>query len=386
MGKANITKEGKRGTIRTRLIIVPLLIVFIAISGIGLISTYLMRESLLNEMEESGFFISERIINSLETNSKSLEIINNMLDDKIIATGKTVLRAGDELSNKMLKDLAKESDIEQISWYNPSGEIVYSNIDEYIGWTTGKDHVIYNFITGNDSELIEDIRVDTETGIYFKYGYLKAKDGTFVQVGIVADRVQELTESISHQKLLEDISINEEIAYALFIDTNLEVTAHSNKEEIGTIFDDEGSKSAAIEGVAYSQDWYYEEEDIKVLDISYPAVINGEHIGAVSIGYSMNSVNMTNNRFDGIAEAIEEMRGAIQQVNYYSGEMAHKEEEIAQIMGNLSAISEENAAGTQEASASVEEQTAGLEEIANSSEELARIAEELNKQIEQFKI
>ena len=139
-----------------------------------------MRESLLNEMEESGFFISERIINSLETNSKSLEIINNMLDDKIIATGKTVLRAGDELSNKMLKDLAKESDIEQISWYNPSGEIVYSNIDEYIGWTTDKDHVIYNFITGNDSELIEDIRVDTETGIYFKYGYLKAKDGTFV--------------------------------------------------------------------------------------------------------------------------------------------------------------------------------------------------------------
>ncbi len=98
------------------------------------------------------------------------------------------------------------------------------------------------------------------------------------------------------------------------------------------------------------------------------------------------SVDSTNKKFEGISLAIENMRNIIGALNHSGKEMEVKKEEIVNIIENLSAISEENAAGTQQASASVEEQTASMQEIANASEELAGMAEEMQRVISQFKL
>lgn len=296
MKRFKVKKMNKRGTIKVKLIIIPLLLVLIAIVGIGTVSSFYMRSSLLDEMKSNGFILSEKFISRMEDNSKALETINQMLDDKIRTTAKTVKRNKDNLSNEFIKLLAEEADVEQISWYNKSGEIIYTNIDEYVGWKVTEDHPIYGFMAGNNSELIEDIRQDSESESFLKYGYLKSEDGTFVQIGLLADKVQELTESFSYQRLIEDMASGEEIAYALLMDGNLETIAHNRKDEIGVVFDDEGSVSAAIDGVPYSQQWYYEAEDVVVYDIIFPAVINGELEGAVSIGYSMASIQAAINR------------------------------------------------------------------------------------------
>lgn len=97
-----------------------------------------------------------------------------------------------------------------------------------------------------------------------------------------------------------------------------------------------------------------------------------------------NSVHLTSNKFDGIAESIESMKSIIHTVNESSNDMAIKKDAIASIMDHLSTISEENAASTEEASASVEEQTATMLEISGSSEELANIAAQLNQIVEKF--
>ena len=115
------------------------------------------------------------------------------------------------------------------------------------------------------------------------------------------------------------------------------------------------------------------------------AVSTMEEVGKV-VSQQSQSVGMTNNKFDGIAQAIEEMDLIIGHVSDSSDEMTKRKDYIINVMEQLSAISEENAAGTQEASASVEEQTASTEEIAHSSEELARIAERLNQRVSQFTV
>lgn len=284
------SRNRKRKSIKVQLIIIPLVVVLITITGVGILSSYFMRESLLSEMEQNGFYASERFIANLKDNSRSLEIINTMLEDKIRSAGNSVMSNEEILDNEFMKKAVQDFEVEQMSWYNPSGVIVYSNIDEYIGWTTKEDHPIYKFIIGKDNELIEDIRQDTESKNYLKYGYIKGPTGTFVQVGINANKVQELTESFSYQKLLEGIAEDENIAYALFINKDLEAIAHSDREQIGTVFDDEGSKIAAIDGKTYSQQWYYDKTKTNVLDVLYPVIIDGEHLGAISIGYSMEEV------------------------------------------------------------------------------------------------
>ena len=114
------------------------------------------------------------------------------------------------------------------------------------------------------------------------------------------------------------------------------------------------------------------------------AVSTMENIKAV-IKSQAESVEMTNERFEGIANSIEKMGNLIVLINESGIEMQSKRDEIIGVIQNLSAISEENAAGTQEASASVEEQTASMEEIAAASEVLAQLANQMQESVAKFK-
>ncbi|WP_432404765.1 methyl-accepting chemotaxis protein [Wukongibacter sp. M2B1] len=106
---------------------------------------------------------------------------------------------------------------------------------------------------------------------------------------------------------------------------------------------------------------------------------------AIIVNEQTKSVKKTENKFEGIAKAIEKTKNSIDALNESSRIMENKKDNIIGVIENLSAISEENAAGTEEASASVEEQTASMDEIANASEELSRLAEDMNESIAKFK-
>jgi len=97
------------------------------------------------------------------------------------------------------------------------------------------------------------------------------------------------------------------------------------------------------------------------------------------------SVRMTNEKYMGIAASIEDMKKYVAAINESEKLMETKKNEVINIIQNLSAISQENAAGSEEASASVEEQTAALAEIANASEALAKLADEMQQSIIKFK-
>jgi len=97
------------------------------------------------------------------------------------------------------------------------------------------------------------------------------------------------------------------------------------------------------------------------------------------------SVDLTNHKFEGIADSIEKIMEIAEIINKSGLEMTSKKDEIISVVESLSAISEENAAGAQEASASIEEHTASMEEIANSSDALSALATTMKESILQFK-
>lgn len=122
--------------------------------------------------------------------------------------------------------------MDELHWFNKEGEIIYSTIEGYLGWLPSQEHPLYEFMLSNDQELMEEIRADAEFGNLLKYGAVKNTDGTFVQIGIKADVIQELTEQFSYQSLVEDLAENEKVEYAVFIDKNAIAVASSDKEEI----------------------------------------------------------------------------------------------------------------------------------------------------------
>lgn len=66
--------------------------------------------------------------------------------------------------------------------------------------------------------------------------------------------------------------------------------------------------------------------------------------------------------------------------------MNHMRKDILEVLDNLSAIAQENAAAAEEASASTQEQTASVEEIATASDNLSELAIKLHTLIEHFKL
>ncbi len=98
------------------------------------------------------------------------------------------------------------------------------------------------------------------------------------------------------------------------------------------------------------------------------------------------SVKETEEKFNGIAGAIDSVKEVIDKLNTSADMMMQNKNVIIDLTQNLSAIAEENAAGSEEASASMQEQAATVEEISNSAESLAGIAQDLQIQINHFKV
>ena len=266
------------------------MVVFLGVSGIGFVSTYFTRDSLLTEMKEGGLDTSEEFVNRIQENARSLRIINTQLDEKISVASNMVKLNQANLSDELMETLAQYSDVDEVNYYNSKCEVIYSNIKGNVGLSMSAGHPAHDFMISGHAEYMEEIREATESDTFYKYGYLRSDGGEFIQIGILADRIQRLTDDFSNQKLMEELAEDEFIEYAMFIDKDLLVTAHSNSGEIGSILDDEGSKAAAIDGVPYADLWEYEEAGMTVYDVCYPVIIDQEHVGAVSIGYSLGPV------------------------------------------------------------------------------------------------
>ena len=95
--------------------------------------------------------------------------------------------------------------------------------------------------------------------------------------------------------------------------------------------------------------------------------------------------NQTHMKFNDIAAAIEEMKRAMLNFQQAMEQMGLKKDMVLDVIQNLSAIAEENAAGTEEASASVEEQTSAIEQISAASSNLAQLAQEMLDAVVKFK-
>lgn len=279
--------KGRSMSVRVRLMIVPLIVVLIGILAITIISSYFTRSSIMDEMRIDGINMSIQLVERLEENDKSVRMIENMLDESIISSAKTIKLSEENLSSLFFKKMTQELGLDEVNYFASNGEILHSSVNEYIGEIPPQDHAVYDFLSGNQGELIEEIRKDTKSDKFFKYGYIKENNGGAIQIGVSANRVQEMNEEFSYESLLGRLIENEEIVYALLVNPELEIIASSNKDLIGIVVDDEATRSAAVDGVPYTQETYYDLEDIPVYDVCYPVVMDGKNIGALSIGYSM---------------------------------------------------------------------------------------------------
>lgn len=111
----------------------------------------------------------------------------------------------------------------------------------------------------------------------------------FILANVVA-RLGDNWEADNSQKVIEDLEQSDEVMYAGYINSDYNYTANSDKSYIGEDMSDIEEVVEAIneEKVIASELQF---DGVKVYDIIYPVLIEGENLGALKIGFYMDDVN-----------------------------------------------------------------------------------------------
>lgn len=291
--------------------------------------------------------------------------------EELTATSQQVATAADEVAKTIeemargISDQARDTEISSVS-INEMGNMIAEEAVQRQVMNTASNEVVHHKDEG--FKTLNELIVKTEASNKFSKDIYNVVLNTSESAKKI-ENASKMIESIAEQTNLLALNAAIEAARAGEAGRGFAVVA----DEIRKLAEDSNKFTKEIEEIV-------SELTDKVTD-----AVNTMQEAAALTAAQTEGVELTKAKFEGIADAVEKTKEAIAMLNMTGETMNSKKDEIIGIIHNLSALSEENAAGTEEASASVEEQTASMEQIADASEELAKLAEEMQRSISKFK-
>ncbi|QZY54899.1 methyl-accepting chemotaxis protein [Crassaminicella profunda] len=282
--------DRRKTSIKIKITGIALLILCIVISIGTAVSMYTVNKEMEKQLTADGMALVEQMTQEIQNSKASEEMMEKTLGDKIRTVAYLVGKK-ENISNAYLKEIVKQLNISTINVADASRKVIYSSNDAVLGVEYPSNHPVIHLFEAGEGEIIEKIRKSTDgDGKYYKFGAVALNHNRVVQVGILADQVNEIREKIGKQKIVEEIAQKDNIMYALVIDKKLKITAHNDTSEIGKSVDAIGSKTAAVEGKKFSNKYEWK-PGIWAYDVAVPIYENGEHVGAVNIGLSLKNLH-----------------------------------------------------------------------------------------------
>ncbi|NLI89501.1 MAG: EAL domain-containing protein [Epulopiscium sp.] len=256
------------------------------------IISIVIKSFLVKNMQDNSAQSVKVHISRLENSDYATDLANDFLEERLFTACQTVLNHEGELSNEFLEEISRVHKVDHIYWYNSQAKIEYT-ANDYLGWQASEGDPIYEFAMGDEKVLIEPIRRAEDSNIYTKYGQMKGKNG-FVQVGILADKIQELTKQFCPQGFINDLVEQEDISYAYYLDNENKVIFCNDDIDRRT-FELNNDEKNAIEN---SQVYYAEKNHLgqDVYEIIHPIYMGDMKKGSLIIMYTMESLKSLKNK------------------------------------------------------------------------------------------
>lgn len=287
----------RKKSIRVKLLIVPLLVVFITISAITVITSFVTHKGFMEEMEVNGYKMIDELLARAHDHQVAIQMIESHVEEMMLGTARVISRKQGLITSAYLEQVARDTGIEEVNYYSHEGQVLYSSVDAYIGWQATEEHPVHQFMEQERAFHFDPIRRNSEEDFYVKYAYFRLPEGDFLQLGMNADQIAMLTDAFNMQSLLEKFAQADEVVYALFTDLDYKAVAHSDPSRVGIdLSDDLATKQAINEGKLFSATYVYEVDQSRVLDVIAPLYVHDELIGAVNVGLSLQRMDATMSR------------------------------------------------------------------------------------------
>jgi len=436
-------KKTKGISLRFKITILSLVSMLLSLSLITGISSYTIDKHMKKQVSKDLMLVMKEIAHGIEADDKALANLEKQFEGKLRFVAQ-ILSETENVSNEYLARVAEKTGVAEINIVDENREIIYSNLDGNLGWIYPEGHPASPLFTGQKKEIMEKVRKSQTDENYYKYGAIALENGGIIQVGIRAEEIKKIEEDYDKQKIIEELSKNENILYAAVIDKDLKVVAHSDIEKIGTELNDEASKIGAVEGKEYSEKIHNEETNSEIIEIVVPLKQNGSLMGALKVGISLEHVKAgvrdiiiksiyillasfliaglliilflggmikplnvlakfadavakgdlskeisikKNDEIGMLAKAFNTMsanlKKLVQEVIHSSGDLSESSEQLSATTEELLAQAQNVSATTEEIAAGMEQNNASIEQVTASFEEISRATRQLAKKAEE---
>lgn len=216
------------------------------------------------------------------------DIADELLQQRIVVALDVIAAYETVYSDETLADLADLLLLDEIYVYDLSATIVYSASQAYIGWQAYPGHPVYDFFRSNFSRYIEEIRKDSDSDNFYKYGYIRLPSGFFVQTGIAAERIYAFVEAIQISSILGEFQKSGEF-FGLYYITNDYQVITSNETPVNGDYLNQEFKSMLMQQREYDHVINIDGEQVYE---NFVHVMSGNRrLGVLALRYSLQETN-----------------------------------------------------------------------------------------------
>ena len=225
-------KEHKRVDINYFLIPMSIVSVLFFVFTYSLVQRQIETE--YEHLEDVALKLTNSYAHSLVGQKLASETATQLLNEKLEIAMSAIILFDQNWTEEILNDLGAKFGLDALYVYDSTGVINLSMNSEYLGWTATPGHPVHNFMISADSIRVEDIRKDSESEEFFKYGYLRTlnKD-EFIQVGVSAEKVNTLLEMFSVDVAIQEIKEEAQVEVLTFINLNKQISASTCDDCLG---------------------------------------------------------------------------------------------------------------------------------------------------------
>jgi diguanylate cyclase (GGDEF)-like protein len=259
----------------------PFLIIAIVFSVLTYVTVKNRIDEKYEQLRDTTMEIADSYSHSLAHTTEAHEIITELLDEKIMIASQAIMIIENKDNGQVLDSISKTFNVDGIDLYNNEGVITHSTSEGLIGWQAYEGHPVYDFMMSDQTIRVEDVRQDTENGLYYKFGYAKDETGGFVQVGVLAESRQVFLEDFEIQKLINEISGRGDVKQVFFVNPKYEIIASSLSGYTGRTIE---QKELRVEMDSDASEVQRGEKDgDDFFSLSEPIFVEDEKIGTLLI-------------------------------------------------------------------------------------------------------
>jgi len=275
-------KYNKVKAIDINIFLIPMIIISVLFVFLSIFLSSQINNYYIDMMQKESNKLARNTSIMLSKSSAAFDTINEFMSKRVLDAAKELSKHQGILDNEQLIKYAYQLNVDVIYFYNSQGEILASNSGEFIGWKSFDGHPVERFRTSDLSLLVEDIRLDVETKLHFKYAYVRLEQGYFVQIGIYAEDVYQYLTAFDQQNIINDLKQDDSILSISIIDKKYKITSSSDLNSIGL-------KISQDRLIKSNEGQLYQNQNDMVYEVFAPINLNSVNIGFLNIQYKLDS-------------------------------------------------------------------------------------------------